>query len=89
MENIFADELPSVVVPYRHRNPEFRPGDNPDTYYMAPQMVRVDVLTVHFNRDTMRVRYTDPSTGKPATFDCDAAPFFAKYALPTRPAGEA
>lgn len=51
---------------------------NMDEYH-ADLEFEVEVLTVHFERNSMRVRFTH--MGKIETRDTDATPFFEKYKI--------
>lgn len=52
-------------------------GSGPSTRWTGRD-VDAEVLTVHIEKNKMRVRYVD-SDGKPKTMDVDAQPFFARY----------
>jgi hypothetical protein len=43
--------------------------------------VIAEVLTVHFEKRTMRVRWVDPDDNQKHTWDTSAEPFFAKYSV--------
>ena len=67
------------------RNPRWVPvygadgkTTNMDTYHDDLEF-EVEVLTVHFERRTMRVRFNH--MGKVETRDVDADPFFQKYKI--------
>ena len=51
---------------------------NMDRYYVSPYL-DVEVLTVHFNKRTMRVRFV--WNGETQTRDISADAFFEKYAV--------
>lgn len=59
------------------RNPDCKdPSDDSD--YYETRRVRVEVLSVHFEKETMRVRYYDD--GKPQTHDMSAKSFLRRFA---------
>lgn len=66
-----------VFIDYRSwRNPEWTYGSEAPFY--ITKTIEVEVLTVHFEKGTMRVRFLDVE-GRKKTVDVDAAPFFEKY----------
>jgi hypothetical protein len=71
-------EFATVEVVYNYfRNPDYKQGST-DSFYFSG-LVQAEVLTVHFAKRTMRVRFN--VDGKAMTIDVDATPFFEKYQL--------
>ncbi len=77
--------LPKLkLVLSRLVNPNFVPqygadgkATNMDEYHVDAE-VEVEVLTVHFQKGTMRIRVPAPYA---TTRDVDAAPFFEQFAI--------
>jgi hypothetical protein len=74
---------PTVNLTITVKNPNWVPvydangiTSNMDEYHAVLEF-DVEVLTVHFQRNSMRVRFTH--MGKVETRDVDATPFFEKY----------
>jgi hypothetical protein len=72
-----GDGLPlKVMVEYPWVvNPNYREGE---AYYIVDSF-EAEVLTVHFEKGTMRVRIL--VSGKKVTFDTDVAPFFELFQI--------
>jgi len=81
--------LPIVELEVLDPNPDFvaqwvinergnRVVGNYEDYYVKIK-VTAEVVQLNLNKETMRVRYRSPLTGKWKTPDVSIAPFFAKY----------
>lgn len=77
--------IPTLKLTLRVRNPDWVAifGSNGMAMnmdeYDADIEFMVEVLTVHFSTNTMRVRFTHMDKVK--TLDVDATPFFERYSL--------
>jgi hypothetical protein len=62
------------------------PNQNNQYTYLIMGTIPVEILTVHFIKRTMRVRYIINSYGKNkiTTVDIDASPFFNQYKITGR-----
>lgn len=78
--------LPKVkIVVSRLADPKFVPVRvdgktiNMDEYHLKDVELEVEVLTVHIEKNKMRVRYPAPFSGKTADISADA--FFNKFQI--------
>ena len=75
--------LPTVTLhDIRVFNPEYVAYTDMEMYLYIT--VTAEVLTLHFEKQTMRVRYKD-LRGKIQTRDVPAAPFFNDYSVKLKP----
>lgn len=76
-------KLPTIPVSLHSRNPDWilnpsLPLDQRMDDYWITFNTEAEVLTIHLQKYTMRIRYKD-ACGQTQIKDMDAGPFFKKY----------
>lgn len=82
---VIKPKLPTVmadVIVERQLGAKTPQGGRESVYIR--DVIEVEVLTVHFNKQTMRIRYIKNSygEGKVTTCNINAEPYFDKYGWP-------
>lgn len=73
--------LPTVTLTMNMRSAQPDAGQPGGSPYYVDATIEFEVLTVHLEKNTMRVRSKEQWLGKWETYDVSAEPFFERYAI--------